>query len=160
MVAELNDSAESYLQWVRQMLPGQFLTDDKTGERKAMLTPLTDSDWVLQQYTGSSDTWATVTPMVLPGSDDGKFTKAEKLFFKALGHAGYSRETVAELEFRNVSFWPGGDLVLKFHRPDYLERNCWSVYNVRLRWRHVVRGPIALGAGRHCGLGIFAIFEK
>src|SRR5262245_64604221 len=51
----------------------------------AMLAPLNESDWVLRQYTGSSDTWATVTPMVLPGSDDGKFAKAEKLFFKAPG---------------------------------------------------------------------------
>jgi CRISPR-associated protein Csb2 len=161
IVAELVDSSESYLPWVRQMLPGQFLLDDKTDEspedrRRAMLTPLTGGDWVLRQYTDYADTWATVTPLVLPGSDEGKFAKAEKLFFKALRHAGYSPDALAELEFRNVSFWPGGDLALRFHRPDYLKKDCWSVYHVRLRWKHPINGPLALGAGRHCGLGIFA----
>jgi CRISPR-associated protein Csb2 len=159
LVAELIDSEESHLRWAKQMLPGQFLTDDKTGERKAMLAPLSREDWVLQRYVGRSDTWATVTPVVLPGSDEGKRAKAEKLFFKALRHAGYSPDALAELEFRNVSFWPGGDLALRFHRPEYLKKGCWSVYHVRLRWQQEVAGPIALGAGRHCGLGTFAIFQ-
>jgi CRISPR-associated protein Csb2 len=164
LVAELMDTAESHLPWVRQMLPGNFLTDDKTGDRKALLTPLTPGDGVLRQYTADRRgsgyaTWATVTPVVLPGSDEGKFAKAEKLFFKALRHAGYAPEALAELEFRNVSFWPGGDLALRFCRPDYLKENFWSVYHVRLRWKQPVQGPIALGAGRHCGLGVFARME-
>jgi CRISPR-associated protein Csb2 len=121
-----------------------------------MLTPLASGDWVLRQYTDNADAWATVTPVVLPGSDEGKFAKAEKLFFKALRHAGYSPDALAELEFRNVSFWAGGDLASRFQRPDYLKNNCWSVYHARLRWRHPISGPLALGAGRHCGLGIFA----
>lgn len=156
LLGELMESSESHLRWSRQMLPGQFLNDDKTGDRKAMLAPLTGIDWVLQQYVGTLDTWATVSPVILPGSDEGKFTKTEKLFFKALRHAGYSPEALTELEFRNVSFWPGGELALKFQRPDYLKKNHWSVYHVRLRWRNAVAGPIAIGAGRHCGLGIFA----
>jgi CRISPR-associated protein Csb2 len=159
LLAELVDTVDSHLHWARQMLPGQFLTDEKTGDRKAMLTPLTGGDWVLQQYTDAADTWATVTPIVLPGSDEGKFAKAEKLFVKALHHAGYSPEAVAEFEFRNVSFWPGGDLALKFQRPDYLKADHWSVYHMRLRWKNPVHGPIAIGAGRHCGLGIFATFS-
>jgi CRISPR-associated protein Csb2 len=159
-IAELIDVGESHLSWTRQMLPGQFLTDEPTGHRRAMLVPLTGGDWVLRQYTAIADTWATVTPIILPGSDEGKFTKAEKLFFKALNHAGYWPEALAELEFRNVSFWAGGDLALGFQRPDYLKKDCWSVYHVRLRWRHPICGPIALGAGRHCGLGIFATLMK
>jgi CRISPR-associated protein Csb2 len=156
LLAELVDSAESHIGWARQVLPGQFLKDEKTGSRKAMLSPLSASDWVLGKYIEPADTWATTTPVVLPGSDDGRFIKAEKLFFKALGHAGYSPDALAELEFRNVSFWPGADLALHFQRPDYLRRGCWSVYHVRLRWKHAIKGPMALGAGRHCGLGIFA----
>jgi hypothetical protein len=73
---------------------------------------------VLRAYLGDSDRWATVTPLVLPGSGDRKFANAERLFFKALRYAGYSAEMVAEIEFHNVSYW--------------------------------------LGAGRPCGLGIFA----
>ncbi len=156
VLAELIEASESRLLWARQMLPGQFLIEEKSGKPKAMLAPLNEHDWVLRKYTGSSDTWATVTPVVLPGSDEGKFAKAEKLFFKALRHAGYSSDALAELEFRSVSFWPGGDLALSFQRPDYLKKDHWSVYHMRLRWRQRMKGPLALGAGRHCGLGLFA----
>ena len=58
--------------------------------------------------------------------------------------------------FAMCRFWPGGDLALRFRRPDYLRMDHWSVYHMRLRWRQPLRGPLALGAGRHCGLGIFA----
>ena len=102
ILAELMEASASHLLRARQMLPGQFLMDENGGEQKAMLAPLNESDWVLRQCTDASDTWATVTPVVLPGSDEGKFAKAEKLFFKALRHAGYSPDAAAELEFRNV----------------------------------------------------------
>jgi CRISPR-associated protein Csb2 len=160
IVAEQRNSQQSYLTWARQMLPGQFLIDEQSNDRKAMLAPLAENDWVLKQYTDRAETWATTTPVVLPGSDDGKASKAEKLFLKALVHAGYSAEALADLEFRNVSFWPGGDLALRFHRPEYLRKGCWSVYHVRIRWKQPVAGPVALGAGRHCGLGVFAALRE
>ncbi len=160
LLAELVQASESRLLWARQLLPGQFLIDEKSGQKRAMLIPLNDSDWVLRQYAGASDTWATVTPVVLPGSDEGKSAKAEKLFFKTLRHTGYCPDALAELDFRNVSFWPGGDLALRFQRPDYLKKDRWSVYHVRLRWKQSIKGPLAIGAGRHCGLGIFAAMSK
>jgi CRISPR-associated protein Csb2 len=156
IVAELIEAPESYLVWARKMLPGQFLSEQQTGKR-AMLAPLSANDWVLRQYTASSDTWETVTPVVLPGSDEGKFAKAEKLLFKALRQAGHAPDALADWECRDVSFWPGGDLALKFQRPDYLKKNHWSVYHMRLRWRQPISGPLAIGPGRHCGLGIFAL---
>jgi CRISPR-associated protein Csb2 len=166
LIAELIESGESHLSRLRQMLPGQFLIDDKTQDRKAMLAPLTAEDWVLRQYIESSETWATVTPLVLPGSDEGKFAKAEKLFMKALGHAGYSAQALADMEFRSVSFWPGAELAMKYQRPDYLRKDYskearpWSVYHVRLRWKNPMTGPMAIGAGRHCGLGVFAGLDR
>ena len=156
VVAELVEGSESYLLWARQMLPGQFLIDEKSKNRRAMLAPLSENDWGLRQYTDSCETWATVTPVVLPGSDEGKFAKAEKLFFKSLRHAGYSPDALAELEFRKVPFWPGGDLALRFQVPEYLKMNHWTRYHVRLRWQQPMKGPLIIGAGRHCGLGIFA----
>jgi CRISPR-associated protein Csb2 len=156
ILAELTEAPASYQFWARQMLPGQFLIDEKSGERRAMLAPLNHRDWVLRQYTDATDTWATVTPVVLPGSDEGKFAKAEKLFFKALRHGDYSSDALAEVEFRNVSFRPGADLALRFQRPEYLKKGQWSVYHVRVRWRERIKGPLAIGAGRHCGLGVFA----
>jgi CRISPR-associated protein Csb2 len=155
IVAELTESATSYRPWARQILPGQFLIDQQSQEPRAMLAPA-NKDWVLQQYTDSSEAWATVTPVVLPGSDDGKRRKAERLFVKALRHSGYPPELLADCEFRNVPFWAGSDLALRFQRPDYLKNGHWSVYHMRIRWTRPVSGPLALGAGRHCGLGIFA----
>jgi CRISPR-associated protein Csb2 len=160
MLAEFTDAPTSYRSWARQMLPGQFLFDERTNEPKAMLAPLGDGDWVLQQYVKPSETWATVTPVVLPGSDDGKFAKGEKLFFKALAHAGYSPDALAEIEFRNVPIWASGDLSLRYSQPDYLRQGHWSVHHMRVRWRKPIRGPLALGAGRHCGLGIFAATKE
>lgn len=158
IIAEPPGGNGEHVAWVRRALRGQVLIS-KEGNEVALLMAAGSDDKVLARYVGASDTWATVTPVVLPGSDDGKFAKAEKLFFKALGHAGYSSEGLAELEFRNVSFWPGGELALRFHRPDYLKNGYWSVYHVRLRWKNAIKGPIALGAGRHCGLGIFAAID-
>jgi CRISPR-associated protein Csb2 len=182
LVAELLDAGESHLQWARQMLPGQFLTEEKIDDaelrKKALLTPLTGGDWVLRQYTDDADTWVSVTPVVLPGCDaraqkrsggrsgssgqrTGKLAKAMKLFLKALRHAGYSPDALADdPEFSSVTFWPGGEQSLRYHRPSYLNKDYWSVYHVRIRWKQPVRGPLAIGAGRHCGLGVFAALKE
>lgn len=157
LIAELIDSPNSHVDWLRYALPGTFLTDDKTHSRQALLIPLAQNDWVLQRYLGPAYHWATVTPVVLPGSDDGKPAKTLKLFTKALHHAGIDPELLAdEPIFQPFSFWPSGEPALSYHRPDYLRRGYWSVYHVCLRWKVNFPGPLALGAGRHCGLGIFA----
>ena len=157
IVAEPPSGTGVHAAWASQTLRGQILLSEQQRE-EALLMPLASGDTVLRHYAATSETWATVTPLVLPGSDEGKRAKAEKLFAKALRHAGYSSEALVDVEFRNVSFWPGGELASEFQRPDYLKRGYWSVYHVRLRWRQPIRGPIALGAGRHCGLGVFAAF--
>jgi CRISPR-associated protein Csb2 len=155
MIAEPPGGAGIHTAWASRTLRGQILVSEQQRE-EALLMALGSGDGVLRQYVAMSDTWASVTPVVLPGSDEGKFAKGEKLFFKALRHAGYCPEAMAELEFRNVSFWPGGELALKFQRPDYLKKGHWSVYHMRVRWRQRMKGPLAIGAGRHCGLGVFA----
>ncbi len=154
IIAEPPGASGVHAAWASRTLRGQILISEQKREEALLMAG--SSDGVLRQYVAESDTWATVTPMVLPGSDDGRFAKAEKLFAKALGHAGYSTEALADFEFRNVSFWPGGELALQFQRPDYLKNNHWSVYHARVRWRQPMNGPLAIGAGRHCGLGIFA----
>lgn len=155
LIAEPVGSSGAHCQWAYRTLRGQPLINEQE-EEVALLMPLGREDKVLSWYVAKATTWATVTPVVLPGSDDGKFAKTEKLFLKALSHAGYSADALAELDFRNVSFWPGGELALRFHRPDYLKKGRWSVYHMRIRWKHPIKGPLALGAGRHCGLGVFA----
>ena len=158
LIAELPGADGREKSWISQVLSG-YVAPNEQG-RDALLVPLRPDDGVLVRYVARSEAWATVTPVVLPGSDEGKFAKAEKLFAKALRHAGYCPDALAEVEFRNVSFFPGGDLARRFERPDYLRKGCWSVYHVRLRWREPMTGPLAIGAGRHCGLGIFATVQR
>ena len=155
IVAEEPDGPGDHAAWAARALRGQVLVSEQQQE-EALLMALGRGDGVLGRYVATSHTWATVTPLVLPGSDDGKSSKADKLFAKALRHAGYNLEALADFELRNVSFWPGADLALRYQRPEYLKRQHWSVYHARIRWRGPVSGPIALGAGRHCGLGVFA----
>ena len=158
IVAEEPGGAGDHAAWAARTLRGQVVVSEQQRE-EALLMGLAHGDGVLGRYVAESHEWATVTPLVLPGSDDGKSSKAEKLFAKALRHAGYSTEAPADFELRNVSFWAGTDLALRYQRPAYLKRQQWSVYHARVRWRERVSGPIAIGAGRHCGLGVFAAMQ-
>ena len=63
---------------VRRTLSGEELKNEN-GDSEALITILPGSDWVLQQYINSCKTWTTVTPVILPGHDDGNLKKAGKL---------------------------------------------------------------------------------
>ena len=62
-----------------------------------LLNALSDSDWVLGQYTGAARVWSTVTPVVLPGYDDRDAETAERLLRRAFHHAGFSERVVSTL---------------------------------------------------------------
>jgi CRISPR-associated protein Csb2 len=162
------DTADS-IAWVRQRMNGELLIDERTGEAVAMLAPLAEGDFVLQQYTGGyargegSRIWSSVTPVILPGYDDGRPAKRERLLHACLQQAGLLA-AVESLESRPPSWFPGVASNAQFNdlnarglfkrRPDYL-RHLPAVH-VRLRFREPIPGPLSLGAGRHCGLGILA----
>jgi CRISPR-associated protein Csb2 len=141
------------LDWIRRRLPGQELVWDT--QVIGLLNPLPDSDWVLRQYTAESHLWSTVSPVVLPGFDDRDAEKAERLLRNAFGHAGFSEEVVRglTLEWRNVGFRAGVDLASRFKLPDRLHG---PRYHVRVRFAQPIRGPLAVGAGRYRGMGLFA----
>lgn len=166
---------EDHLDWVRRRLPGQELIDLK--ERPVgLLTEHTGNPWVLDQYTKPARVWSTVTPVVLPGYDDpdhlrrrlraardpaeqkqflGELdARVEGFLRTALRHAGFADELGAVVEWRAGGFRPGVGLVREYARPERLDR--FSAYHVRIRWRVPVCGPLALGAGRYRGLGLFA----
>jgi len=162
---------------VRRRLPGQELLNLK-GEPVGLLNILPTSDWVLRQYVGESRTWSTVTPIILPGHDDpdglrkklnNRPTSEEQknllerlnrrivsLLHKAFLQAGLSPElvdTIEELDWSRVGFRAGLDLADRYLRPDKLNG---PQYHVRVRFPHRIRGPLAIGAGRYRGLGVFA----
>jgi CRISPR-associated protein Csb2 len=147
------------IDYIRRRLPGQELLWD--GNPVGLLNILPTSDWVLRKYIGESRTWSTVTPVIWPGYDDHNSIKAEKLLRKAFIDAGLSPELVNaigpdDLEWRQVGFQAGLDLAKNYYRPDKLTG---SMYHVRVRFAHPVSGPLAVGAGRYRGFGLFAIDE-
>ncbi len=88
--------------------------------------------------------------------------RIDGLIRKAFRQAGLPDELVeqAEIEYRKVGFRAGVDLADRYMVPEKLKK--WPRHHVRVRWRDAaggarrVRGPLAVGAGRHRGLGVFA----
>jgi CRISPR-associated protein Csb2 len=163
-------------EWARRAMAGAELVNHN--DVAALLTILPGSDWVLRQYVEESTTWATVTPVILPGYDDpdhlrrklknGVDAETQKRFLarlvarmqdllrKAFRQAGYSSKLIeqAELDWRDVGFRPGVELASRYLPPDNL--NNAPRIHVRVRFPASVRGPIAVGSGRFRGFGLFA----
>jgi CRISPR-associated protein Csb2 len=142
--------------WVRRRLTGQELVrPERPDEPVGLLNLLPTSDWVLQRYVGPAEVWSSVTPVLLPGYDDRDPAKAEGLLVDAFRHVGYSPDAVVreELAWRGGGFRAGVDLAGRYERPDNLKR--FPAYHVRVRFRQPVTGPLAVGAGRYRGFGLF-----
>jgi CRISPR-associated protein Csb2 len=156
VIAELPGADGREKSWINRLLSGYVAPNEQGHD--ALLVPLT-RDKVLSRYTTLSEEWTTVTPIALPGCDDGKPDKRDRLFAKALQHAGYSLRALTEVEFSRFPFIAGAEDALKY-RPcgDHYLSRC-SVYHIRLHWRNPFKGPLALGSGRHCGLGVFAALK-
>ena len=173
------------LGWARRMLSGEELIDERKKAAVALLSVIPGNEKIVRCYTQAATTWATVTPVVLPGYDDpehlrrrmnnGNLTseqhrriverladRIDALLRKAIIHAGLPQELAenAELEWRKVGFWPGTDLADRYGVPDHLKR--FPRFHVKVRWRNgnkeaiEVPGPICFGGGRFYGIGLFA----
>ncbi len=184
MLSCFAEGCEDEIAWARRMLSGQELIDEKTRQPVGLLSVIPGNDNVVRCYTQAAATWATVTPVVLPGYDDpdhyrrrmkqgtnteeqrkllGRLDdRVEGLLRKAIVQAGFSQELAdhAELDWRKVGFWPGTDLADRYGVPDHLKR--FPRFHVKLQWRDArngpvqVPGPVCLGGGRFYGLGLFA----
>lgn len=150
--------------WAAQRLSGAVLEDEDRGPM-ARLEPIepdeTEFARVFRLYAGRSDreaaqVWSSVTPVILPGHDDQKPAKRERLLLACLKHAGIEPATVVSVESRRSRWVSGTDATLSsFKRPHYLKH--LPAFHVRLTLAQPTSGPIAIGAGRHCGLGVFAV---
>jgi CRISPR-associated protein Csb2 len=165
-------------------LSGQELISEDEKQPLALLSLLPTTDRVVRQYTQPAASWATVTPVVLPGYDDPDHyrrrlkngivadeqknllyrlnDRVDGLLRKAITQAGFSQTLAdhAELEWRIVGFWSGTDLAHRYGVPEHLRR--FPRFHVRLQWRDArnrltqIPGPVCLGGGRFYGLGLFA----
>lgn len=158
LVAEPVDGTSEHVSWLRRILSGQPLLRDPDQKLEAILAPLPVSDTVLRRYVETSGEWATVTPVVLPWGDRGKPQLAERQFLKALRHAGYRADELDDLELRREPFWRGAELARRYFVPKHLLGT--ANWHVRIRWRHSMSGPLVIGSGRFCGLGLFAAWQS
>ncbi|WP_395745412.1 type I-U CRISPR-associated protein Csb2 [Prosthecobacter sp.] len=170
-----------------QRLEARELIDESKTEAIAILQRQSGgSEGATDRYLRSATTWATVTPVILPGYDDprklrqrlkpGNTLSAEEkaavlgklderidaLLRKAIRQAGYSEvlATHAELDWRSSGFWPGTALATQYAAGDQHRR--YRKLHVRITWRDAdgttidVPGPICVGSGKFTGMGLFA----
>lgn len=122
-------------------------------------------DAVIDRYTQPCRTWASFTPVILPGHDDRKPEKTRKLILKALEQSGIDQP--CEFEWGSFSYFgrsysahkyvrddqaKDGRRAIGYIRPAYLLQ--LSAVHLRLNFEHPVPGPLTIGAGRHCGFGL------
>ncbi len=157
-----DEKASAKLDEVQRILAGRVLRPNPNDRRTpfAVLSPI-QQDSVVREYLRPAKSWATVTPVVLPGFDDPgglrrrlrppqvenlsasekkeilcKLEKRiEQLLRKAILHAGYSAEMAknAKLCWRGTGFWPGAALAGKSFVPPYLRP--FRRLHVRIDWR-------------------------
>lgn len=184
MLTTFSDDCEDYIAWAQRALAGRELIDEDSGQSAALLSLLPGNEKMVRCYVEPADTWATVTPVVLPGYDDPAHyrrrlkkgvsaeeqkrllehlnDRVDRLLRNAIVQAGFSKELAdhAELEWRKVGFLAGTDHADRYGVPDHLRR--FPRLHVRLRWKDshdrpiAIPGPVCLGGGRFYGLGLFA----
>jgi CRISPR-associated protein Csb2 len=165
IAAPIGDDA--WLEYLANLLDGEPLnplphTTLPTGTHLQRIT-VNQKDFVRDAYLCASNIWASVTPVILPGHDDHKPEKTRRLILKALQQSGIDQP--CEFEWSAFSHFPKSLSAHKYDRnknqigyirPDHLLN--LSAVHLRIRFDNdqQMPGPIAIGTGRHCGLGIFA----
>jgi CRISPR-associated protein Csb2 len=110
-------------------------------------------DTITNRYLRKSSQWGTVTPLVLPGRDDYRSAKAHALVLKALAQAGYTTP-VLEIHLQREPVFAGAEMAGAYRVPAYLKS--FPRTHAVITFDQEILGPVAIGGGRHIGLGIFA----
>ena len=147
---------------LRIKAPGRVLTRSRDKRPEAVLVPGLRGDRMLRRYRAEAQRWRSVTPVILHGHNArGKslsVAKTEKLLFQALDAAGYPVEAVERLSFQTAPLWAGCSAAAAIKTPRHLDR--WPRLHVAIDFNRPVEGPLAIGLGRHCGIGLFAAHEE
>ena len=159
LIAEPFGGDGHHAQWAQDRLRNATLHDEDGNDRGVLLDLWRPSSYpMLRRYVTEARTWCSVTPVILPGFDDGKQRKAERLLLTAVAQADLPVEAIAELALRKAPFWPGSSHPRHYAVPAYLRHlPRWHVW---LRLHEGLPGPLAIGAGRHAGLGLLAASDE
>lgn len=158
LIAEPFSGSGDHARWAQNRLRNETIWDEQGNERGVVLDLWRQaSRAIIGRYVDRASAWCTVTPVILPGFDDGKLAKAERLLLVAIRQAGVPIEAVRDVTMRKAPFWPGSQHPRQYFVPDYLRG--LPGWHVRLVFHEPVPGPLSLGAGRHAGLGVFARSE-
>jgi CRISPR-associated protein Csb2 len=157
LIAEPMGEDGSHIQWAKRVLQNCELTNNAKSVMASLL-PVSSNDNVVKAYVKSSNEWMSVTPVILPGYDDGKERKRKSLFLKALRQSGIPVDIVDNVMVRKAPFFKGAQHPKQYDPPRYLID--FSRCYVYIRFHEALSGPLAIGAGRHCGFGIFAGMDK
>jgi CRISPR-associated protein Csb2 len=143
---------------VARRLRGAALVEEGTGEIMAELRAVAPADGVFRRYLPKDGalTWGTVTPIVLPGRDDRRSRKAVGLVLKALAQAGYTTP-VTEVTLQAAPVFPGQEMAAGYRLPEYLKP--FPRTHVIVTFAEPMPGPVAIGGGRHIGLGLMATVQ-
>ncbi len=163
LLAEPFGSDGRWRRILERTLEGEALRPEEGEGRfpELLLERIRFRDDVLLRYVGVSRIWASATPVLLPGYDDRRqhrgnhqrrLTRAEQLICKAIRQAGI--DAPASFEFSKVPFLSGSLLAHAYQPRGKLQH--YPRYHVRITFDRPMTGPLAIGAGRHCGFGTLA----
>jgi CRISPR-associated protein Csb2 len=149
------------IELLRIKAPGRVLS--RAGDRRpeaVLVAGLRDP--MVRRYCDPGRHWRSVTPVVLHGHNAGRkglsVRKTERLLFQALETAGYPVEAVQRLSFQTAPYWAGCSAAAAIKTPRHLDRR--PRLHVAIDFNCPVEGPLAIGLGRHYGIGLFASVER
>lgn len=162
---------EAWLNHLARRLAGQMLEavhgNEFPNSEPPLLVPVRH-DSVARNYLRSASEWHSFTPVILPGHDDHRPAKTRALIERALVQSGIDQpcdfEWFSYCKFARSYSAHKYDKDKKpqgYLRPSYLVSN--TAVHLTLHFHDgsleknpvAVSGPITVGAGRHCGLGLF-----
>ena len=146
---------------LRIKAPGRPLTRPGDKRPEAVLVQGIAGDRVADRYCASACSWRSVTPVILHGHNADRkglsVRKTEKLIFQAIDSAGYPVDAVERLSFQKASYWPGCGSASVIKTPRHLDG--WPRLHVAIEFKRSIEGPMAIGLGRHYGIGLFAALD-
>lgn len=156
----------AWLEHLARRLAGERLVpegENTFGEKGPPTLVRVYKDAVARQYTETANRWASVTPVILPGHDDRKPAKTRRLIEAALAQSGV--ELPCSFEWLPISRFRKSFSAHKYDqdkrpigyiRPDHLQTQTATHLTITFDNAVEAPGPVAIGAGRHCGLGLLA----